>query len=294
MSKRAAVTSVLFSDIVGSSKLYQQLGNAKAEEKIHFTMQTLTACAQRYSGRVIKTIGDEIMCSFVELSDAAEAAIEMNRLVQDNKIELRTGISCGKLVERDDDLFGDVVNNSAFLTKLARAREILIDEMALDAGGSFPSGKIELIAEMVIKGSDDPCKIYRLNWESKLGHTMSATIIDNANTNNGDKNKRLSLTYQGKRFSINASHPVFVVGRDKSAAALQISHAKISRRHCSVIYKQGKFVLEDHSTNGTFVTQIGAEMTSVHREAFALIGEGTLHLGAEDAKPECIIHYEIK
>ncbi len=294
MSTHARATTVLFSDIVGSSKLYQKLGNTKAEEKIHFTIQTLAACAHHYSGKVIKTIGDEIMCSFAELSDAADAAAEMNRLVQDTKVELRTGISSGELIQRGDDLFGDVVNNAAFLTKVARAREILIDEMALDNASSFPSSKIELIAEMTMKGSSSACKIYRLNWENKLSQSMGATIINNVLTTSSTRDKLLVLTHKDQTFAIDAEHPVFVVGRDKTAASLKISHAKISRRHCSVIYKQGKFVLEDHSTNGTFVEQTGAEITSVHREAFALIGSGYLHLGQVDAEPNCVVHYEIK
>jgi len=74
--------SVLFSDIVGSSKLYQVLGNDKAEAKIRFVMETLSSCATKHGGRVIKTIGDEIMCGFPTLVDAIEAAKEMNRYVE--------------------------------------------------------------------------------------------------------------------------------------------------------------------------------------------------------------------
>ena len=292
MLSQAQTSTVLFSDIVGSSNLYKKLGNKKAEEKIHFTVRTLTACAQRFSGTVIKTIGDEIMCSFNDLIDATEAAVEMNRLVQDLNVDLRTGISSGQLIQRGNDLFGDVVNNAAFLTKVARAREILIDEMALDSAASFPSSKIELIAEMTMKGADEPCKIFRLNWENKLSQSMGATIINDVRSK-GAENKVLLITHDSKEFLIDAQHPVFVVGRDKSVAALKIAHAKISRRHCSITFKQGKFVLEDHSTNGTFVSQTGDETTPVHREAFALMGSGSLHLGQSDAVPLCILNYEI-
>ena len=100
--------TVLFSDIVGSSKLYQRLGNQKAEEQIRLVIQTLSSCTIKHSGVVIKTIGDEIMCAFNNLPDASDCASEMNALTQESKVELRTGISSGKLITRNGDLFGDV------------------------------------------------------------------------------------------------------------------------------------------------------------------------------------------
>jgi adenylate cyclase len=72
--------TILFSDIVGSSTMYSNLGNPKAEEKINFTINTISACATRYNGKIIKTIGDELMCSFNNTSDAntATSALKFN------------------------------------------------------------------------------------------------------------------------------------------------------------------------------------------------------------------------
>lgn len=286
--------TVLFSDIVGSSKLYQKLGNERAENTIRFVIQTLEACTLKHSGAVIKTIGDEIMCSFESLHDASECAAEMNNLTQESSIELRTGISSGKLIARDGDLFGDVVNNAAFLTKTARAREILIDEMALDSGGVSSSRKIELIAEMTIKGQSEPCKIYRLNWEHSLNASMAATMVNNAPRNGVVASKRMVICYEGQQHPINSESPVLVIGRDKVNAAIKINHVKISRKHCTIELKQGKFILQDHSTNGTYVFQHKGEMTAVHRESFALLGKGTIKLGQLDADKKCSVSYEIE
>lgn len=285
--------TVLFSDIVGSSKLYQKLGNQKAEAKIRFIIETLQACAVKFGGTVIKTIGDEIMCGFKNLHDASECASEMNVLCQDSNIELRTGISSGLLVERDGDLFGDVVNNAAFLTKTARAREILIDEMALDNDGIASSKKIELIAEMVIKGQHEACKIYRLNWELALNSSLGATMVNNVPSQNTQANKHMRLRYMENEFKIDASKPVFVVGREKSNVALTINHVKISRKHCTIELKQGRFILQDHSTNGTYVIQNSEDTTPVHREAFALLGQGKILLGQSKLAEASTLSYEI-
>lgn len=285
--------TVLFSDIVGSSKLYQKLGNARAENTIRFVMKTLAACTEKYSGTVIKTIGDEIMCSFDSLHDASECAIEMNNLTQESHVELRTGISSGALIARDNDLFGDVVNNAAFLTKTARAREILIDEMALDCGDVSSSRKIELVAEMTIKGQSEPCKIYRLNWEHALNASMAATMVGNTPSQDVTASKRMIIHFDQQAFSVDTRSPILVVGRDKANVAIKINHVKISRKHCTIELKQGKFILQDHSTNGTYVFQDKGETTSVHRESFALLGKGLIRLGQMNADEQCSMNYEI-
>jgi adenylate cyclase len=282
--------SVLFSDIVGSSKLYQKLGNDGAENTIRFTIATLVQCTEKYNGRVIKTIGDEIMCAFSSLQSAKDAAIEMNSLTQDSGVELRTGISFGELIERDGDLFGDVVNNAAYLTKVARAKEILIDETALDKSGTGAHRDFELIAEMTIKGQSESCKIFRVNWEQRLSPSMSATVVNGVTYANNDEIK-LTIKVSGKQFTLNGEHPVFVAGREKSKVSAEINHSKVSRRHCTITLKQGKFILEDHSTNGTYVEHDDDRTTFVHRESYALIGSGSLKLGYVDSEEEYQIHY---
>lgn len=283
--------AVLFSDIVGSSQIYLRYGNKTAEEKIHFIVTTLTACAEKFSGRLVKTIGDEVMCVFDQLEDAAEAAIEMNNLCQASNIELHTGISYGDAVERDGDLFGDAVNNAAFLTKAARAKEILIDELALNHSDNLSLPNIELIAEMAFKGAKSTCKVYRLNWEKKLNHSLGATMVAGMTQAGPSPSNQLQLYYNNQAFTIDTQNPLFVVGRDKTRVSLKISHARISRRHCSIRYKQGKFILEDHSTNGTYIETAQTARTRVHRESYALLGSGTLDLGNDS--DECQLRYEV-
>jgi len=269
------------------------LGNDKAESKIRFVVDTLASCAKKHSGTVIKTIGDEIMCGFPSLSEATEAAKEMNRFVLEVGVELRTGVSSGSVVERDNDLFGDVVNNAAFLTKVARAKEILIDEMALDYENATMLHQIELIAEMTIKGRDEPCKIFRVNWEQSSNNTQNATLVNSPSSSPHSHIKTLTIRHQGNTYVLDQSKPIFVLGRDKNTVSLKISHAKISRRHCTVALKQGKFILEDHSTNGTYVDQDGLEPAFVHRESFALLGKGKLKLGDTNPPNQCQLNYEI-
>lgn len=55
---------VLYADVSGSTRLYEKFGDTIACADIHVCIDLLTEVAEKYEGKKIKTIGDEIMCSF--------------------------------------------------------------------------------------------------------------------------------------------------------------------------------------------------------------------------------------
>jgi len=284
----------LFSDIVGSSGLYARLGNDKAEEKIGFVIRTMTGCAERFSGRVIKTIGDELMCLFNDISDATDAATEMNRLVQESAIELRTGISSGDIIERDGDVFGNTVNNAAFLTKVARAREIVVDHISVNRAID-PSVTFDLIGEITIKGQKDKTRIYRVNWENHLSMSMGATAIAHTGRSAALKlQPSLLIDLGAEQYDVPGNGSRFIIGRDRQHVTLHVSATRISRKHCSIYFQQGKFILEDHSTNGTFVSQGNVTETYVHRESLPLMSAGQFSLGQPLKDSDSVFHFKFQ
>ena len=61
----------MFADIAGSTRLYNQLGDDKAELLISTRLDIMCNITASYNGRVIKKIGDEIMCQFPSAVPAA-------------------------------------------------------------------------------------------------------------------------------------------------------------------------------------------------------------------------------
>jgi pSer/pThr/pTyr-binding forkhead associated (FHA) protein len=105
----------------------------------------------------------------------------------------------------------------------------------------------------------------------------------------------LGLLYRGREYQINAGAPPFVIGRDEAACDLCVSSEYGSRRHCTIEYRDGKFVLHDKSTNGTFLQLGRAENLRVHNETVPLIGHGCFQLGRDfrPADPD-LIHFVIR
>ena len=97
MSKPHTTTqfSILFADIAGSTQLYEQVGDTKAQASISDLLDLIAETIGRHQGTVIKTIGDEIMCRFDDPSPAIAAAADVQ-----TEIDLQSKISQANLSVR--------------------------------------------------------------------------------------------------------------------------------------------------------------------------------------------------
>ena len=87
MGRENVTLAILFADIANSTHLYETLGNKKARNLIGACLSLLSEVTSEYRGTVVKTIGDEIMCTFPNPNDAVEAAISMNQSLMDMPID---------------------------------------------------------------------------------------------------------------------------------------------------------------------------------------------------------------
>jgi len=131
--------TVLFADVSGSTKLYEAAGDAIALETINRMIADMRRATEAAGGRVVKTIGDEVMyvgltnetvAASLGLRDAATAA---------GLPALRIGVASGPVISRDGDYFGPVVNLASRLTEIAAPGEVLVpaalrDELRPDSG----------------------------------------------------------------------------------------------------------------------------------------------------------------
>jgi adenylate cyclase len=134
----AATTSTMavgFVDIVGYTSRSKALSDAELVEWVEYFENEVTRTVVDLGGRVIKTIGDEVL--FV--TDDAVAAAEVCLLVtergedDDDKFpRVRAGLAYGEVVSRLGDVYGPTVNIAARLTSVARPGSVLVDRGAYE------------------------------------------------------------------------------------------------------------------------------------------------------------------
>ena len=124
MAAKTTNVTILFADISGSTRLYELLGDAPARAKVASCLKLLTDVTERYGGTVIKTIGDEIMCTYPDAETAVNAACEMHEILMDDITEtvsglislaIRVGLHHGPAILEAGDVYGDAVNVAARL-----------------------------------------------------------------------------------------------------------------------------------------------------------------------------------
>src|SRR5438045_2626609 len=131
MAEQASEAAVLFADVSGSTKLYETAGDTVAHAAIEKCINLMREKTVGAKGRVIKTIGDEVMSAFPTADAAADAAIEMQLGIAElepvggTQIGIRIGFNFGPVVERDGDVFGDAVNLAARLAAVAAKGQII-------------------------------------------------------------------------------------------------------------------------------------------------------------------------
>lgn len=291
MEKTEDYSTIVFSDIVGSSRLYASLGNQRAKEKIAQALHHMREIVETLSGKVIKTIGDEVMASFADPDHACTAAIALNLKLNALHFYLRTGLCFGRVIKDSHDIYGDTVNNAAFLAKSAQANQILLDENTFDHL-NIMRDKAEYFDRLNFKDHPQESKIFRLNWELNNADALEATMVSSSTSRKPGiiKHSRLILCCDEQRYYMDTSSKT-IIGRDKKIAQLCVPHINASRKHCTVLYHNKKFILQDHSTNGTYLYQGQQKEVFLKRESTPLIYSGSISLGQPQAKNSPKIDY---
>ena len=156
--KTATELAVFFADISASTRLYDTLGDARARTVVDECIGVMRDIVRRYSGRVIKTIGDEIMCVLPDARSGLLAASEMQTriaglpAVSGAKRAIRIGFHAGPVIEEESDVFGDTVNLAARMAALAKASQIITTRAVVEQLPRALRETTRRIAALSIKG----------------------------------------------------------------------------------------------------------------------------------------------
>jgi len=169
--------TILFTDLKGSTQLYQRIGDLNAYALVREHYGILSHAVSSQHGAVVKTIGDAIMATFDRPVDAVAAGLEMLReLRQMNQssvhgdLVLKVGIHHGAAISvtLNDrvDYFGQTVNIASRVQGSAAGDELLLTEEMFTADGVSEllrdSGCQVGSVQLPLKGIDAPMKLYQV------------------------------------------------------------------------------------------------------------------------------------
>jgi adenylate cyclase len=278
MSERRA--TVLFADVSGSTKLYETAGDAAALAAITQCLAAMRQATEAAGGRVVKTIGDEVMAIFPGPDAAVAAAAEMQAKaealpeVAGTRIGLRIGFHFGPVLQQDDDVFGDTVNLAARLVAQAQKSEIITTSDTASHLAPVFRSMVRHLHAITVKGKTEEIELAEIIWRSDVNAT---TFVRNR-IKSKTAARTIRLRFRNREVVRRRDGDAVVIGRD-IGCGLVIDDDMASRQHCTVERRGDKFVLKDHSTNGTYVTLEGDTELLLRREELTLRRHGWIAFG---------------
>jgi class 3 adenylate cyclase len=287
--------AVLFADVSGSTKLYDTVGDKLAFAAVQACVNAFIQVTESSGGRVIKTIGDEVMALFPSGNVAAAAAIEMQNAVErleptgGQRLGARIGFHFGPAIERDGDVFGDMVNLAARLSDVAIRGQVITSRATVDGLNPVLRGHCRPLHAIDLKGKGE-VEICEVLWQES---EQTVTVLASSEQSAATRATKLVLQYGERQMALDAGKPALAFGRDK-AQELVVDDSNASRAHGRIELRAGKFFVVDHSVNGTWITVEGNAEFVLRREEFALLGRGWIAFGQSREKASAVLAYEVQ
>jgi adenylate cyclase len=289
------VLAILFADISGSTALYETLGDRRALKAVESVLDALRKATTANGGRVVKTLGDEIMAAFPSAANAAQAAVGMQERLAGMRSQggvrlgVRIGFHAGPVLEEGGDYFGDAVNTAARVTGIAKRGQIVTTAASVDMLSDALRGRTRDLDQLPVKGKQAELRVFEVLWQDDEDLTVLGTQEDAGET----QDSLLRLQHGARTLVMGEGISTVLIGRD-AASDIVIAHRSASRLHGRIERRKGKYFYTDLSTNGTYVSVAGDAEIRLRREQIMLRGNGHLAYGhsSADARAE-VVRYSL-
>ncbi|MCK6603210.1 MAG: adenylate/guanylate cyclase domain-containing protein [Bacteroidetes bacterium] len=132
--------TLLFTDLKGSTELYEKIGDLNAYRIVREHFDSVTAVIESHNGALVKTIGDSVMASFSSSEDGLKAAIDIQKLFREetakHRLVLKMGLHAGPALvvnlNGTTDYFGSTVNIAARVQNLSKGGDVFISKVIFD------------------------------------------------------------------------------------------------------------------------------------------------------------------
>ncbi len=286
-------TTVVFADLTGSTRVFEAMGNARATDMVTQITQWVGRVCESHHGRVVKLLGDGALAVFPTGPSAVAAVQELQRghakrlqtWPLDLRMELQIGVASGEVVEVDGDSYGDAVNVASRLSDLAGPRQIWATEPVI-AQLAAGEGVHRHLGTIPIRGRQDALVVYRIDWQEEASEllTQPSPLMTLPSASPDSDFGQIELAWLDTRSMFVVNQLPIHLGRVGDVDFL-VDDPRVSRVHARLESRNGRCVLVDVSTYGTWVRFHGSDGSTdtevaLRRDECVLHGSGEIALGA--------------
>lgn len=287
MDQEKVNLAVLFADVSDCARLYKALGDKSAFGSVREIIGLLRSIAETCGGRVVKSIGDGLMCAFPDADAAAIGAAEMQRRIEQlpplasgKVLTIRIGFHLGPVIRDGEDVFGDSVNVAARMAGLALAGQAITTRDTVATLSAQMRESMRRLDAPPVEGKTEEIEVHELLWRTSPVRTIAPGRSESLSNPGGGP--RIRITHQGKDLVFKDT---VYIGREAAGNHVLVADPMTSRRHAKIELRGTRFVLVDQSANGTFVTLGPDGEIKLLREELILHGTGVISFGHSASSP---------
>jgi adenylate cyclase len=276
--------AVLFADVCDSTTIYEALGDERALGLVNRLFEVLAEKVNAHSGKVVKTLGDAMICQFPDADTAFHAACDLQSTAigaeptDSAKLAIKIAFNWGPVVTEQGDVFGDTVNVCARLVGLGNPHQVVTTQQTVEALSAELRESCRELFPVQVRGRIEPVHMCEVVWREDPDRTEMFASSGLRRPRAGARQAILKLTYAGDTFVIEPAGSI-KLGRDKENDVV-VNSGLSSRMHARIYGRGGNFVIADQSSNGTFLLVDGAKSEVRLRREEAVMGErGYIGLG---------------
>lgn len=293
MDQERVLAAVLLVDVVGSTPLYERIGDVGALQQISECLDEVRGITALYGGDFIHSKGDDVLSLFTRPEAALKAVGQISSKLSGGSLKARIGLHFGAVIRMRGDIFGDVVNVTARLSSTANPGEVLVSQSFFEALVPESRSALRLLDRMAFKGKQEPFDVYTLREEDGAVSTQLArrsTVFDRAAS--PTRHVNLIIRY-GDQLRCCHDNEFVTIGRSPECNII-VPRPWVSRHHATFTISNGRARLAERSSSGTFVSTGPDQEVFVRREDVLLFGSGLISPGLRSSLSEAqILHYEI-
>ena len=151
--------TIAFTDLEGFTSFTDTNGDSAAVDLIDRHHRVAGPIVRRWRGRVVKHLGDGLLCTFPDAGEAIRASLEL-LATPPSPLRVRAGLHVGEAVMSRDDVVGHVVNVAARITEVAKGNQVVVSRETAEAAGAIPGVEFRRLRKRRLKGISDRVELF--------------------------------------------------------------------------------------------------------------------------------------